>query len=303
MQREKRNESHRNASRMEIALLGIYLIASAMLLAYALVALWPTAADQLGPTEAALAGKKVWDKSVSLFGWSFFLADEKRLLSIVIVTGALGSFVHTATSFGTYVGNRRIYSSWMWWYLLRPFLGMALALVFYFVVYGGLLSAGASADTVNPAGIAAIAGLVGMFTKQGTDKLNETFSMLFKTEKGDAERHDKLDNPQPTLVEVSPLSVEVGASAQAITVKGTHFVAASRVRVGDQDRSTRYVSESALEATLDAGDLACTGELVLTVVNPAPGGGASGALRLAVAPKPTGDIPISPTESGKELSA
>jgi hypothetical protein len=48
-------------------------------------------------------------------------------------------------------------------------------------VRGGLLAAQASADAVNPYGVAALAGLVGMFSKQATDKLREVFDTLFRT--------------------------------------------------------------------------------------------------------------------------
>ena len=36
---------------------------------------------------------------------------------------------HAAASFVDYLGNRAFVSSWVWWYLLRSFIGMLLALV------------------------------------------------------------------------------------------------------------------------------------------------------------------------------
>ena len=106
----------------------------------------------------------------------------------------MGSYVHAATSFASYVGNRRLVLSWAWWYALRPFIGMTLALIFYFVVRGGLLSTGAEAGNMSVFGVAAVAGLVGMFSKQGTDKLRELFDNLFRTARGqgDDARADKL---------------------------------------------------------------------------------------------------------------
>ena len=115
---------------------------------------------------------------------------------MVILAAAVGSYIHAATSFATYVGNKSFVASWTWWYLLRPFIGMALALVFYFVIRGGLLSVQSKATEFNPYGIAAVAGLVGIFSKQATDKLEEVFTNMFRTEggKGDDERRDKLDD-------------------------------------------------------------------------------------------------------------
>ena len=105
--------------------------------------------------------------------------DDIRLLLIVILAAAVGSYIHAATSFATYVGNQSFVASWTWWYLLRPFIGMALALVFYFVIPGGLLSVQSDAADFNPYGTAAVAGLVGIFSKQATDKLEEVLTNLF----------------------------------------------------------------------------------------------------------------------------
>jgi hypothetical protein len=125
-----------------------------------------------------------------------------------MLAGAFGSYVHAATSFVTYVGNRTLRASWTWWYLLRPVLGMVLAVIFYFVVRGGLLSAGAAASEVSPFGIAAVAGLVGMFSKQATDKLQEVFDNLFRTKagEGDDQRRDKLTGGMSVTEKMIPLN-------------------------------------------------------------------------------------------------
>jgi hypothetical protein len=71
---------------------------------------------------------------------------------------------------------------------------MTLALVFYFVIRGGLLSVNGGADTISPYGVAAVAALVGLFSKQATDKLAEVFTTLFRTQKGEGDdaRADKV---------------------------------------------------------------------------------------------------------------
>ena len=158
-------------------LLGAYLIALSVLLAYLLYEVWPRGDDE----EITL-----------FFEASFTVSTEIRRILLVMVVGALGSFVHAATSFVDFVGNRSIFRSWGWWYLLRPFIGLSLATIFYFAIRGGLFSADADADDVNPFGVAAMAGLVGMFSKQATDKLREVFDTLFRTE-GDDKRKDPLE--------------------------------------------------------------------------------------------------------------
>lgn len=174
---------------MVVPFLGLFLLTIAIGLSFFLYVLWP----DISPGDE---GKLVWGDSIRVFGTDekpIVLKSEPRLILLVMLAGALGSYVHAATSFVTYVGNRTLHASWTWWYLLRPVIGMVLAVIFYFVVRGGLLSAGAAASEVSPFGIAAVAGLVGMFSKQATDKLQEVFDNLFRTRsgEGDDQRRDK----------------------------------------------------------------------------------------------------------------
>jgi len=119
---------------------------------------------------------------VYFLGNKSFIEKDARLTLLVVLSGALGSFIHTATSFSRYIGHDKFYKRWIWWYILRPFIGSALALIFYFVIRGGLFT-GNSSDDINFHGILAISSLVGMFSKQATDKLDELFNNLFRTEK------------------------------------------------------------------------------------------------------------------------
>ena len=52
--------------------------------------------------------------------------------------------------------------------MLRPFIGSALAVIVYFAVLGGLISGNAGAGELSPYGLSALAGLTGMFSKQGS---------------------------------------------------------------------------------------------------------------------------------------
>jgi hypothetical protein len=111
---------------------------------------------------------------------SSYLSMEGQYLTSAALAGALGSYIHIATSFVDYAGRRKLTLSWGWWYVLRPFIGAALATVVYFLIRAGLISgAGEHAtDSLNPYGIAAIAALSGMFSKQATDKLREVFQQF-----------------------------------------------------------------------------------------------------------------------------
>jgi hypothetical protein len=117
--------------------------------------------------------------------------DERLLFILVLLAGALGSFVHTTRSFVDFMGNRRLRQSWTWWYILQPFTGSALAMVMYFVIRGGFLASATGTEELNPWGFVAVAALVGLFSKQATNKLDELFSTMFKTDK-ERELSDKL---------------------------------------------------------------------------------------------------------------
>jgi hypothetical protein len=138
--------------------------------------------------------KIIWHGKANLWGYyEFHLTVDQRLFLIVVLSGAIGSFIHSATSFASYVGSREYVGSWTWWYLLRIPIGSLLAISFYCVFRGGFLGAGADTVNVNPYGTAAMASLAGMFSKQAIDKLKEIFDNLFKTDKTD-KRKDKMDN-------------------------------------------------------------------------------------------------------------
>ncbi len=70
---------------------------------------------------------------------------------------------------------------------MRPSIGLPLALIFYFAVRGGFLAAGSDASDLNPFGIGAVSGLVGMFSDHAERFLRKAFENLFEAE---SERHE-----------------------------------------------------------------------------------------------------------------
>ena len=64
-------------------------------------------------------------------------------------------------------------------YLSVPLVGALLALLFYIVLRGGLVTTQASSTDLNIYGFAAIAALVGLFSEQATVKLRNIFEALF----------------------------------------------------------------------------------------------------------------------------
>jgi hypothetical protein len=201
----RKDKTRHDNDRMQMnrtRVLGMYLLIMAIGITYFIFQLWPnfTIDD---------SGKVLYDKTFYLFAQQFTMENESRWILIVLLTGALGSYVHATTSFVTFVGNRSLVTSWTWWYILRPFIGSSLALIFYFVIRGGLLSTGTEAANVSIFGIAAISGMVGMFSKQATDKLKELFDTLFKTKEGQGDdvRADKLGDKIPVKDKMIPLNM------------------------------------------------------------------------------------------------
>ena len=210
---------------------------------------------------------------INFLGFCRRTSFDERLILLVIVAGILGSFVHGATSLADFIGNNKFNRNWTWFYLLRPAIGMALALVFYFVVRGGFLTTSGGARDINPYGIAALAGLVGMFSKQATDKLSEVFSTLFRAAagEGDAKRSGSLKPDVatgPSITKVTPKSVTAGSTNQTVTVTGTNFTRGCSVFLDTVQQDTTFVSESEVKAKLADANLAVAKKFKLKVVNP-----------------------------------
>ena len=114
--------------------MGMALILLGLLFAYLFLRFWPSELDT-NSKGTEVEQITFWGNRIVIH-----IRLDVQLLVIVMLAGGLGSFIHSATSFGDYVGNETLTQNWIWWYLLRPFIGMALALIFYLVIRGGFLS-------------------------------------------------------------------------------------------------------------------------------------------------------------------
>jgi hypothetical protein len=153
---------------------------------YLLAKVWPT---NIPPREGELQPVKL------LWGWvQYDLGSELQLILVVLLAAALGSYVHAATSFVNFTGTRTIIASWRWWYVLRPFMGMALGLGFYLAIRAGFFSLSAETKSLNIVGFAASAFAVGMFTRQATEKLSHMFDVLFGVPAEYKPQQDKLSD-------------------------------------------------------------------------------------------------------------
>lgn len=251
------------APRYLIVLLGSAFLIAAVLLVYSLTAVWPTPL----PSGATATPKPQWDPNLTWLWFNGQITDERRLLLLVIITAALGSYIHAATSFTSFVGNETLKTSWILWYVLRAPIGVSLAIIFYCVVRGGLLSSGAVGTDMSPFGVAALSGLVGMFSKQASDKLRETFDNLFRTApgKGDDARTDKLKPAGLTIKSLDPTGAAAGSKGVIIKLAGESFIQGMKVLVNDADRVTDFNSPAELAVHLTDADTAAAGSLQIAV--------------------------------------
>jgi FG-GAP-like repeat/HYDIN/CFA65/VesB-like, Ig-like domain len=84
------------------------------------------------------------------------------------------------------------------------------------------------------------------------------------------------------LQPLRPVSAVPGMSGLTLTVTGVGFASGATVSWNGSARSTTVVSSTKLTATITAADLAHVGTALITVTNPAPGGGASNVVYFPV---------------------
>ena len=100
------------------------------------------------------------------------------------------------------------------------------------------------------------------------------------------------NNPVPVATNLLPNTATAGASAFALQVTGADFVPGSVVRWNGGNRSTTFISDTSLSATITAAEIATAGNATVAVFNPTPGGGLSSNLNFTIEdPIPNNPIP------------
>jgi hypothetical protein len=124
--------------------------------------------------------------------------NEVRLLVLSILFGILGASAHSVASLSSWIGTRKAEGDWGMWYLVRPPVGAALAVITYLIIRAGLIQ-GAG---INDFGVGAVSALVGLMTVQMTNKLRDIFDSLFGITKANADRgeHPARSIPEIELV-------------------------------------------------------------------------------------------------------
>ncbi len=166
---EEKLEKKNKMSPLRRVLLCIYFVLLVPTTLYFLIATWPVSSTGIDPGQVEY-----------FHGWlTISLCLETRVLLLVILSGILGAFIHFGTSYIFFAGRNELLKNFTVWYILRPLIGAALAVITYFVFRGVLFSADTDLSNINLYGMLAIAGLVGMFSKQAIEKLRQVFDDLF----------------------------------------------------------------------------------------------------------------------------
>ena len=90
-------------------------------------------------------------------------------------------------------------------------------------------------------------------------------------------------SPVPYVYQpLRPAAVAPGGAGFTLTVDGTGFVSGAQVNWNGSARTTTFVNESKLTASVEVSDIASANTASVTVVNPSPGGGNSNAVLFEV---------------------
>lgn len=124
----------------------------------------------------------------TIFPPTIFADNLLRYLIYIGFSGGIGGVVSCARAFYRYngVSKHEFDLSWTWWYIMRPFIGIAVGLVAFFLLVAGLLTFGTTqTQFILPlefkqiALFCAVAFLVGHSFASFDNKLEELVKTLF----------------------------------------------------------------------------------------------------------------------------
>jgi hypothetical protein len=160
---------------------------------------------------------------------------EKYLIIVNALFGILGGATYGLASLTIWIANNKYEKSWTLWYISRPIIGAALALIFYFLIRAGLV--GGFPINVGDFGFAAISIIIGLLSTTAMKKIRDVFDVLF----GIAKRKDEMgDEPTSTAnaslkLGASTTKINVGEEleirATALNIDGTYAEGSSKFKI------------------------------------------------------------------------
>jgi hypothetical protein len=235
-----------------IAVMTVLVLAALTLTIYCLVVLWPASATATAVTASRLLGARL------------LLDGDQRLFTVVALAGFLGGLIHSARSLYWYVGNRDLRRSWLLMYASLPFVGGALAVVFYIVLRGGLVAGQTSAAQLNVFGFAAVSALVGLFSPEAAEKLKQIFSTLLTAAPAGRDQLAPTDQANAAGPPVATgLEPDSGAVGTVITITGRNLTGTTSVIFSGATARPSAVSDTSVSVAVPAG--AATGPVRLEI--------------------------------------
>jgi hypothetical protein len=117
-----------------------------------------------------------------------FTNPEIRLVLFSTLFGIIGASIHGLGSLTAWITTNKLQAGWGLWYLTRPPIGAALAIITYIIIRAGFISGSGGPAAISDFGVAGISALVGLMTDEMTSKLRDVFDTLFGIKKPEAER-------------------------------------------------------------------------------------------------------------------
>jgi hypothetical protein len=206
-----------------------------------------------------------------------------KAVVLILVAGAIGGLVHGASSFATYVGNDKLLVTWVWWYILRPFIAGFVALLVYLVFRGGFSGGDLALTGADCLKTAAFAGLIGLFSEPALLKLRDIFDTIFtiKHDPRAGKIEDQNRRGKPLIETISPASAERN-TAFTLTINGSNFAPHCIVKVSGQNKKPASVTPSKITVDIGTSDLTASGAAQIVVANSPPDGDLSEPIQLTV---------------------
>jgi hypothetical protein len=148
-------------------IIGALFVLVTVVVVYILIAIWPTNGES-GPIS----------KNV-IFGWTWTLDGDQRLVVLVVLSGALGGLVKSLVELGHNIGKRQLKWSYMMSYCSFPIIGATLGVVLYLVIRAGFVGFDKTA-ALNAYGYLALAVLGGLFAHLFLGKLRKVAEAFFE---------------------------------------------------------------------------------------------------------------------------
>jgi len=91
-----------------------------------------------------------------------------------------------------------------------------------------------------------------------------------------------INNPAPIISSINPSSIPADSSGFTLIIYGANFAPGSSVQWGDSNIAADYISSTQIAAAITSTDVANTGLVAISVMNPSPGGGLSNSVTFEV---------------------